>query len=233
MTPFSPAALVVMLVTFYPDVSAAALVRARLERPEYFAGGVLGGSHGDKMTLPDSSGWDLIYDVENATGNRHWQCIPAGGDATAGDPTFALEPGPLVPIDLVQWPEPAPLPTFAPLVGDALREIGASDAVLAAAAATVAEASSPALFDAAVSGELGDGDRARVDVQAALAGAIPDRELALTSGAEGQIGGGEGDAEFTPPAYVAPANPGSAPDQDHPAPGDPYTDPETGVDKRR
>jgi len=75
MTPFSPVALLTMLLTFYPDVSPAALVLARRERPDYFAGGALGGSHGDKLTLPDGTVWDLIYDVENETGDRHWQVI--------------------------------------------------------------------------------------------------------------------------------------------------------------
>lgn len=220
MTPFSPAALVVMLVTFYPDVSAAALVRARLERPEYFAGGVLGGSHGDKMSLPDGSGWDLIYDVENATGNRHWQCIPAGGDATAGDPTFALEPGPLVPIDQAQWPAPSPQAVFLPIVADAFSDLTGVDALLASAASTMAEASSSAAFDAAVSGAIGDGDAARAGELEAARGATPDDVLAQTTGSGGTIAGGEGDAEFTAPAYVAPTPPGSLANSDAPRHGD-------------
>lgn len=221
-----------MLLTFYPDVSAAALAQARRERPEYFAGGVLGGSHGDKMTLPDGSGWDCIYDVDNATGRRHWQCIPAS-DGGGGADAFPLDAGPLDPIDLSQWPEPAPLPIFAPLVVDGLRELGASETLLGDAAATITQGGTGGSFDAAVSGDLGDADRARIETRDALAGAVPDRELALTSGSSGTIDGGEGDAEFTPPPYVAPSPPGGPPDEDRPGPGDPYTDPITGEDKRR
>jgi hypothetical protein len=42
VTPFDGAALLAMLLAFYPAVSAAALARARSERPEYFAGGTPG-----------------------------------------------------------------------------------------------------------------------------------------------------------------------------------------------
>jgi hypothetical protein len=209
-----------MLLTFYPDVSAAAFARARRERPEYFSGGTIVGSHGDKLRLPDSHIWDCIFDVENATGQRHWQCIDVSDGGGTGDPVFALEPGPLTPIDETQWPKPTPQPVFLPIVVDALDGLAGSDTVLGSAASTIAEASSGAAFDAAVSGAIDDGDGQRGAQLGAALGATPDDVLDSTTGSGGTIAGGEGDAEFAAPPYVAPTSPGAHPDDRPPGGGD-------------
>lgn len=154
MTPFNPTALLVMLLTFYPIVSPAELARARRERPDAFAGGVLGGSHGDKMTLPDGRVWDLIYDVENATGRRHWQVIQPG-DGGGGDPLFPLEPGPLTPIDEAQWPRPTPDLVFLPLVAGALAELAGDGPLLDTAQLRISEHASPAALEAVFGATIG------------------------------------------------------------------------------
>jgi hypothetical protein len=232
MTPFSPSALVAILLAFYPTVSGAELARARRERPEYFAGGSLGGSHGDKLTLPDGACWDCIFG--SGTGDvtvMHWQCIPCG-DGTPGDPVFALAPGPFRPLDGSVWPAPAPVVVFVPLVTDALSELGTSDAILSAAESSVAEHSSGAAFDAAVSGAVNDGDAARVQEFAPLLQAVPADVLEAMNDRSGTIDAGEADAEFEPPPYKVPDPPGNPPQDDTPQPGDPTTDPD-GTDKRR
>lgn len=148
MTPFDGVALVAMLVTFYPVVSPAQLRLARNERPEYFSGGKVIGSKGDKLELPDGRVFDLIFAAGGPPSGMRWQCIEAGpGDG--GDP-WPLEPGPLTPID-----EPAPIgttgdTTFQQLMGGALEELGFPDVTLAAAAQTVSELTPPAVIDASV-----------------------------------------------------------------------------------
>lgn len=127
MTPFDPAALVAMLLAFYPAVSVAALVRARRERPEYFAAGELFGTHGEKLRLPDGRIFDLIFDVDGP--RRRWQAVDVTGEVPGGSESFPLEPGPLEPID-VETVLPPPLePVFAALVagylGDVQRAAGA------------------------------------------------------------------------------------------------------------
>lgn len=99
MTPFDAAACLAMLVAFYPIVGPGALLRARSERPEYFAGGTIGGREGDKLTLPDGRVFDCIFQVN--TPQQHWQMLLLSAEGGSGgeiDP-FALEDGPLVPID--------------------------------------------------------------------------------------------------------------------------------------
>lgn len=132
-----------MLLAFYPDVSAAALARARQERPDYFAGGTLGGSHGDKLFLPDGQIWDLIFAVDGG-GIPRWQAIQASSGGGGGDDDrFPLEPGALVPLDEAQWPVPAPVPIFEPLVAGALIELGGAAGVLDSAQVGIGEHSSP------------------------------------------------------------------------------------------
>lgn len=143
MTPFNAEALLVMLLTFYPIVGPAALARARRERPEYFSGGTLIGRHGDALELPDGRIFDLIFDVLGPS--MRWQVIPAprgDGPGAPADP-FALEPGPLDPIDLSSVPPPGPAPDFAGLVATRLAALGASDTRLDTAMSTIAGHSSP------------------------------------------------------------------------------------------
>jgi hypothetical protein len=137
VTPFDPVALVVMLVTFYPIVSRRELARARFERPDYFAGGVLFGTHGDKLRLPDGRIFDLIFNVDNAPGEPpRWQCIEPG---PASDEPWPLEPGPLTPLDPELPPFPSFEPFFEPLVSAAIGAMGDPDLHLGVAQAALVE----------------------------------------------------------------------------------------------
>src|SRR6266487_3889747 len=98
MTPFDALALLAMLLAFYQPASAANLARAFSERPEYFGGGVLIGTVGDALRLPDGTIWDLIFAVDGPE-TPHYQAIqPSGGTGDAGDLLFPLAPGPLRPL---------------------------------------------------------------------------------------------------------------------------------------
>lgn len=147
MTPFDPVALVAMLNAFYPVVSAAVLAFARTERPEYFAGGVLFGSKGDKLRLPDGREFDLIFAAGGPVEQRRWQCIipgPAGDD----DP-FALEAGPLLPLDGSRFTTPAPASEFEGLMARGLEQLAGADTTLGSAATTVTEMTTSAAVDGA------------------------------------------------------------------------------------
>lgn len=156
MTPFDPVALVAMLLAFYPVVGSLALAVARAERPEYFSGGVLFGSKGDKLRLPDGREWDLIANSGLDVSQRRWQALYIDPTAPRVDDPFALEEGPLTPLD-----EPTPIAvsdggTFAALLGDALHELGATDDVLASAATAMAEGAPATDLDARTAGLLDD-----------------------------------------------------------------------------
>jgi hypothetical protein len=146
MTPFDDVALLTMLLTFYRTVNGSELARARLERPEYFAGGVLFGSKGDKLQLADGRQFDLIANAGGAPGTQHWQVIPVtpGG---AADP-WPLEPGPVVPMDPTVHVRSGTPNQFEALVGGALASLGATDDSLGGAAQQlVATADAGALVD--------------------------------------------------------------------------------------
>jgi hypothetical protein len=128
MTPFDAVALLAMLLAFYPTVNASELARARRERPEYFAGGTLLGSKGDKLRLPDGRIFDLIQNAGGLPGQQRWQVIEPGPGT---DDPWPLEPGPLTPIDVTVWAPPRPADdTFESLVSTHLAELAGSDRVL-------------------------------------------------------------------------------------------------------
>jgi hypothetical protein len=154
VTPFDATALLVMLLAFYPIVSGAELARARRERPEYFAGGALVGSKGDKLQLPDGRVFDLIYAAGGLAGAQRWQVITAGPSV---DDPFPLEPGPLTPIDLETVPPaPAPGPSFETLVGGELATLAGADAALGAARSVLVEGAAAADLVAADGAQLDD-----------------------------------------------------------------------------
>jgi hypothetical protein len=74
VTPFDPVALLAMLQAFYPTPSGAALAQARAERPEYFAGGELFGSKGDKLRLGDGRVFDCIFAAGGLPGSNVGRC---------------------------------------------------------------------------------------------------------------------------------------------------------------
>ena len=128
MTPFDGAALVAMLIAFYPAVSVAALNQARRERPEYFAAGELFGTHGEKMRLPDGRVFDLIFDVDGP--RRRWQAIDVTNAPDAPPESFPLEPGPLLPIDADIIVPPPLEPTFREFAAGDLAGIEGAGAAL-------------------------------------------------------------------------------------------------------
>lgn len=129
--PFDPVALVAMLQAFYPSVSAAAFAQARAERPEYFAGGTIFGSKGDKLRLPDGREYDCIVAAGGPPSGRRWQCAPITGPGDGGDDPFALEDGPLAYLDDPGELFPPAGETFEQLVARGLGGLQGSDAVLA------------------------------------------------------------------------------------------------------
>lgn len=164
MQPFDQAALLGMLLAFYPVVSVANLRTARQERPDYFGGGTLGGTSGEKLFLPDGRIFDLIFAVEDPT-RRRWQVIDvtAGGD----EPNpFPLEPGPLEPLDADLFPEPTPQPLFEALVGDGIRELWDAEGVAGDAETRFAEASSSEDFEASYDNDV-EPARGRLEEQIA------------------------------------------------------------------
>lgn len=158
MTPFDDRALLAMLLAFYPIASPAAFARARQERPEYFAAGVIFGSKGDKLRLPDGREFDCII-AAGLPGSSRWQValIVPGED---GDGPFPLEPGPLTPLDGGDEPPAVDPATFAGLLGGAFESLGASAATIDAAHSALAETADAAQLADGGGGELEDADGA-------------------------------------------------------------------------
>jgi len=153
VTPFNGDALLVMLLTFYPIVGPAALARARAERPEYFAGGVIIGREGDALLLPDGRVFDLIFNVN--TPIQRWQILDVTGGGPGGpDHPFRNVEGPLVPIDESAFVEPTPHAVFTPLVAASYQELTPRDNAIGVSQTTLTEASSPGDLEAALSATI-------------------------------------------------------------------------------
>lgn len=142
MTPFDAVALLAMLVTFYPTVTQATLVRARRERPEYWAAGLLYGVEQYVLVLPDGAAWYLTSDGWHP--GTQWRLAPKDLSLPDTPNPLALTRGPLAPVDETSWPVPLRRAAFEALVVDALGTLGAADAVLATAASRVAESADSA-----------------------------------------------------------------------------------------
>lgn len=156
MVPFDRTALLVMLLTFYPEVSRANLERAYQERPEYFAGGRLFGSNGEKLLLADGRAFDLAYDAWGP--RRRWQVLDVTGAGPGEFNPFPLEEGLLVPFN-VDAPTPAPPGELAiPLrshVAEAAGQLGVEQQLLATRAGALAEAAAPEQLADIAGDELG------------------------------------------------------------------------------
>lgn len=139
MTPFDPIALLVMLLAFYPVVSAAAFALARVERPEYFSGGVIFGSKGDKLRLPDGREFDCIIAAGGPASGRRWWVNLIVVDPNAAPDIFALGDGPIAPLDEIDTLPPPSGDTFTSLVAGELAALDGADDVLHGAATAVTE----------------------------------------------------------------------------------------------
>src|SRR4051812_25144545 len=143
-----------MLQAFYPAVSVAQLQRARVERPEYFAAGRLGGSKGEKLFLADGRVFDLILAAGGPASGQRWQVLDGTNDGRAGDDPFALEEGPLTLLDDSDVETFPPAPAFESLVAGELDAFGASDALLDRAESAVVEFDGAAALDESFAREV-------------------------------------------------------------------------------
>src|SRR4051812_36178944 len=122
-----------MLRAFYPEVTPANFALARSVRPEYFAGGVIFGTKGDKLRLPDGRVFDCIVNAGLSVALRSW--APQLVDPTAGgaDDPFALEEGRLTPLDEDFTLPPRDDSGFTALVAGELAALEHDDGILAQA----------------------------------------------------------------------------------------------------
>lgn len=213
--PFEPGAMVAMLKSFYPVVTIANLRRAQQERSEYFGGGALFGSCGEKLRLPTGQVWDLMFDCGGL--NAHWQAIEPGEGGGGGDDPFSLEPGPLDVLELPEIVPPVPDGAFTQLVADAIRELGASDDILHQAGTVLVEANAPSGLGDALSAALDDAMRAQRDQQHEVESFRPEDVARAADDAHAVTDtrpGMPSDSELNPTAEVEPGDPGPPPRDD-------------------
>ncbi len=220
MTPFDPWALLAMLLAFYPTPSAAALRQARAERPEYFAGGLIIGSKGDKLELPDGRVWDLIYAAGGLPGDQRWQVLEVTGDA--GGDGWGLEPGPLTPIDTTVFPASGAVPVLERLWGQTWAALGNPDAGILRMRADVASIADTAPLEASYAADVG-GAAGAVDQQLAALWQIDPWSVIRATGEQGDTIGNEREQYPDPgaePPDVPPHDAGPIPHPE-PEPGEP------------
>jgi hypothetical protein len=212
VTPFDPAALLAMLLAFYPAPSPAAFAQARGERPEYFAGGVIVGSKGDKLQLGDGRVFDCIYAAGGLPSEMRWQVIDVTNDAGGTDAGLALTPGPLAVLDPTLAIAPFGDPGFEAFVAGELDALGGSDGQLDRAGAAVLEFDGGAALEDSASRLLDPAEAAHANIRAALDADDPIDELGAAADAGG-VPDVEG-AQYVeqPPPDVPPIDPGDPPD---------------------
>lgn len=208
MTPFDAVALLAMLLAFYPIVSSVELARARRERPEYFAGGTLIGSKGDKLRLPDLRIFDLIQNAGGLPGQQRWQVIEPG--PSVAEP-WPLEPGPLTPID-VEGTRPSPPggDTFESLVSTHLAELDGSDRVLDVARSDLAGGADRAR-EIENDRALDDGAAVVDEIHRSSAGTEIAEIADASNGQAGAIDSTDNDYDEAPPDPKIPDNPEPVP----------------------
>lgn len=211
MTPFDPIALVAMLRAFYPVVSPAAFARARAERPEYFAGGVITRTNGDKLRLPDGRIFDCIINSGGAPGTTFWTANDVTNDPGGPVDPFALEDGPLAPIDEALVIIPPSGESFEQLVSGELEGLGASDDVLHQAAAAVTEFGGAAALDAAWEREMVPAIEQHQAALDALDANDITSELEAAEAHGATIDGAETEYDENPPADLPEPDPGDPP----------------------
>lgn len=208
-SPFDGGALVAMLQAFYPTVSGAAFALARRERPEYFGGGVIFGSKGDKLRLPDGREYDCIFAAGGPPSARRWTCSLIDPTAGGDEDPFALEDGPLEAVDEEIVIFPGGDPSFESLVTGPLGTLngaeerldGSAEAIVAWDGADRVDGSFRALVEPATD--------AHKRMRAVLDNDNPADVIAATNAHDPEIDGARGD-------YVEPAPP-DTPERD---PGD-------------
>jgi hypothetical protein len=221
VTPFDGVALLAMLLSFYPVVSGSELARARRERPEYFAGGTLGGSKGDKLFLPDTRVFDLIQNAGGLPGQQHWQVIEVGpgGD----DIPWPLEAGPLTPLDDVTPSSPGNVRAFEARVATALGDLGPSEAVLGQVEQQLVAGADRAQQLDNGAGELDDVDRAVEEIHHTRSADELADIISQADGVDRAIDTTVSDYDEAPPEPQQPADPPmpEGPPPDEPGGGSP------------
>lgn len=213
VTPFDPDALVAMLRAFYPQPSGAAFALARAQRPEYFAGGVIFGSKGDKLRLPDGREYDCILAAGGPPSSRAWMCsLIEPGDPGVDDP-FALDDGPLAYIDDGVVIFPGDVPDFEQLVVTELGALDGAEGVLDRAGADVQVAADPDRFDGSYRALVDPAREAHVRLRNALDGDDPMDVIESTNAHDGEIDSARGDYVESPPPDTPEPDPGSPPDE--------------------
>jgi len=214
VTPFDPWALLAMLNAFYPIVSVANLQRARQERPEYFAGGRLGGSKGEKLFLPDGRVWDLIYAAGGPASAMRWT-IQDVTDAAPGAPDpFPLEDGPLAPLDeTIVFPMPGG-GSFVSLVAGELEAFGDSDGMLARAAVDATEGAGRVNIEPAFSRLVGPAHEHHHAMRQALDNDDPAEELEAAGLTRDTIDATITEYDEEPPDDLNEPDPGDPPRDD-------------------
>ena len=212
MTPFDAVAFVAMLMAFYAEVTPANFVKARAERPEYFAGGVIFGSKGDKLRLPDGREFDCIINAGMPVQFRSWAAQLIDPSAPGDADPFPLEDGPLVPLDetLVL---PAPAPTeFTDLVAGQLAEFGASDDQLEHAGAAVVEFGDGTALGDAFDGVVEPAATHHQAFRTALDGDDIADEIAITEAQGGDVQTQKTALDEDAPPDLQEPDPGAPPD---------------------
>jgi len=219
VTPFDPAAIVAMLRSFYPVVTIANLRLARTERPDYFAGGALFGTCGEKLRLPDGRVWDLMYDCGGL--QAAWQAIEPGPSDGSGGDGFALEPGPFTPIDVPDLLPPTPAQDFTQLMAGAMLELGSAEDVLDLAGTTIGGDGAGAAIGDVLQREFDAAAGAQVSQAHALDDLRPEELLETSAGAGGVIDSEASeypDPNTAAPESIPPQDPGDPPPDEQPPP---------------
>jgi hypothetical protein len=181
VTPFDAIALLAMLQAFYPVVTRASLERAYRERPEYFAGGRLIGRHGEALQLADGRIFDLAFAAW--TPISRWQVLDVTNSEPGEPDPFALEEGPLVPLDEAQLEYPPFEPAFAPLVAQALGDVAGAELALLDAETRAAGQGDPAGTGPLDALDLEDATRAIVEERETF-GALDPADVVTASAGE-------------------------------------------------
>jgi hypothetical protein len=213
VTPFDPFALVAMLSAFYPVVTPANFARARAERPEYFAGGFIMGSKGDKLTLPDGRVFDCIFAAGAPVTERRWICIDVTNEKGGPVDAFPLEPGPLVPLDeaIVIFGDGGT--DFAGLVGGHLADFGGSEGLLDRAAHDVTETPIDVSIAAGYAQTIDPAGEQNAAIRAALNADNPVDVLERAEAHNGVVDSESGKYDEEAPPDIEAPYPGEPPDE--------------------
>jgi hypothetical protein len=221
VTPFDPSALVAMLIAFYPAVSGAAFAQARRERPEYFAGGTIFGSKGDKLRLPDLREFDCIVAAGGPPAGRRWTCSYIDPNAPVVDDPFALEEGPLIPLDEEQPIFPGGDPTFESIVAGALEPLDGADNVLDGAGQAIVTFTGADALDRQYRAQVEPAAVAHAATRAALEQDDPADVIDATNAQDPEINAAREDYVEDPPPDAPEPDPGDPPGDGPPKPPPP------------